>query len=64
MFTEKLSEKQAWLERLMLGLRQLKGVLVPEVLESLSDEEKKEFFNRIDELVSARLMTMRMNVLH
>lgn len=56
LFTEKLSEKQAWLERLMLGLRQLKGVLVPEVLESLSDEEKKEFFNRIDELVSARLM--------
>ncbi len=57
LFTETLSEKQAWLERLMLGLRQLKGVLVPEVLESLSDEEKKEFFNRIDELVSARLMT-------
>ena len=56
LFTEKLTEKQAWLERLMLGLRQIKGVLVPEVLESLSDEEKKEFFNRIDELVSARLM--------
>lgn len=57
LFTEKLSDKQAWLERLMLGLRQLKGVLVSEVLKSLSEEEKKEFFRRMDELVSARLLS-------
>lgn len=57
LFTEKLSDKQAWLERLMLGLRQLKGVLVAEVLKSLSEEEKKEFFMRIDELVTARLLS-------
>ncbi len=56
LFSETLTEKQAWLECLMLGLRQLKGVLVPEVLASLSNEEKKEFFNRLDELVAARLM--------
>ena len=57
LFAEKLTAKQVWLERLMLGLRQLKGVLVSEVLEPLSEKEKKEFFNRIDELVTVRLLS-------
>ena len=57
-FTEKLTDKQAWLEQLMLGLRQLKGVLIPEILKPLSDEEKKEFNNRVDELVAAKLLSV------
>lgn len=57
LFTEKLSDKQVWLECLMLGLRQLKGVSLLEMLEPLSDEEKKEFICQVNELVSSQLLT-------
>ena len=56
-FTETLSERQIWLEQVMLGLRQIRGMRVSDAHFALSDGEKKEFDRCIDELVAARLVT-------
>jgi oxygen-independent coproporphyrinogen III oxidase len=56
-FYEELSEKQAWLEVLMLGLRQSKGVLLKEILKSLSPAEREAFFKAAAELKNAQLLT-------
>ncbi|MBA3954123.1 radical SAM family heme chaperone HemW [Candidatus Dependentiae bacterium] len=41
-FYEQLTEKQAWLETLMLGLRQASGISVKHVMEHLSPEQQQE----------------------
>ncbi len=55
-FAETLTEKQVWLESLMLGLRQRKGLLINEIAQSLTEQEKEEFRKRTDELIEGQLV--------
>ena len=57
LFSEQLTEEQAWLERLMLGLRQRSGIVVAEILEPLSPQKKEEFSRKAQELLNARLVS-------
>ena len=54
--SERLTDKQVWLERLMLGLRQRRGIVVADILKPLSLKEKKEFSRKSQELLSAGLV--------
>jgi oxygen-independent coproporphyrinogen III oxidase len=54
--SEQLSEKQIWLEELMLGLRQIKGVLVDAILEPLDEKQQMELLKTVDSLCDAQLM--------
>ena len=56
-FSEELTEKQVWLEKVMLGLRQRKGLLIDDILEPLKEREKEEFWKRTDELVQAQRLS-------
>lgn len=58
-FAETLTEKQRWLEELMLGLRQVKGVLLDDVCKTLSIKEKQEFNRKKEELEAAQLIFCR-----
>jgi len=57
LFTERLTSKQVWLEQLMLGLRQRRGIVVADILEPLSPEKKEEFSKKAQELLSARFLS-------
>jgi len=54
--SERLTDKQIWLETLMLGLRQRGGVAIQELCASLDEYEKKELTKRIDELLAGGLL--------
>ena len=56
-FAEQLSDKQVWLERLMLGLRQRAGIMLDEVITDLSEKAKKEFALKTEQLIEAKLIT-------
>ncbi len=55
-FCEKLTDKQIWLEVLMLGLRQNRGVALSDVTASLSDKQKNQFDKTLDDLLQAKLL--------
>ncbi len=57
MFEEALTDKQEWLEQLMLGLRQRKGLHVATILEPLSTKKREEFSSRAEELLAACLVS-------
>lgn len=54
--SEQLCEQQIMLEKLMLGLRQAKGVLVDLYLEKLSDKQRDCFFTNVELLVQSGLV--------
>ncbi len=56
-FEEALTDKQIWLEQLMLGLRQRKGLQIATILEPLSTKKREEFSSKADELLAARLVS-------
>ncbi len=56
-FAEKLSDKQVWFERLMLGLCQLKGVWLEDIVAPLSIREREAFSKTTDELMLAQLVS-------
>lgn len=56
-FSEELTDKQVWLEVLMLGLRQTKGVLINAVLEPLDEKQKKKFCETLDIMRESKLIT-------
>ncbi len=56
LFHEELSAKQIWLEELMLGLRQIKGIQRSALTEPLSNKEKEEFYKRTEELMQGQLL--------
>lgn len=58
LFSEYLSDKQVWLEQLMLGLRQRRGIVIADILKPLSIQEKEEFSKKFQELLSARLVSV------
>ena len=55
-FVESLNDYQAWLERLMLGLRQIKGVAVDSVLSYLESSRAELFLQKVQELETANLI--------
>jgi oxygen-independent coproporphyrinogen-3 oxidase len=55
-FSETLTEKQQWLEELMLGLRQRKGLDVDDVCSALLPGEKEEFHKNVQMLEHERLL--------
>lgn len=57
LFTEQLTDKQVWLERLMLGLRQRRGIVIADILKPLSPQEKEEFSKKTQELLKGRLVS-------
>jgi coproporphyrinogen III oxidase-like Fe-S oxidoreductase len=54
--SELLTDKQIMLERLMLGLRQSKGMAVVDYLSSLSDIGRQHFYKNLDVLQQAHLV--------
>jgi len=54
--SEELSGQQIMLEKLMLGLRQSKGVLVDLYLENITEQQRVLFFQNIDLLVQSGLV--------
>jgi oxygen-independent coproporphyrinogen III oxidase len=58
-FSEELSDKQVWLEQLMLGLRQRSGVGIQGILQPLTDKEKEAFYTITNELSEAGLVKLQ-----
>lgn len=58
---EELSEESARLERIMLGLRRTKGVLISEAIEGLSEEKQKLFFSRLALLQEKNIVHIQEN---
>lgn len=57
-FSERLTSKQIWLEKLMLGLRQTAGVSLDLILPELTEAEKKQFESTIDVLAQEKLISL------
>lgn len=55
-FQETLTDTQAWLEMLMLGLRQIKGVKLDAITQPLKQEESERFLGVVQELLQAQLV--------
>lgn len=53
---ERISEESARLERIMLGLRQIKGVLISEAVQGLSLEKQELFFRRVEALEEKKIV--------
>lgn len=56
-FEEALTDDQVWLEQLMLGLRQRKGIDVATLLKPLSTKKREEFSSKAEQLIAARLVS-------
>lgn len=57
-FMEELDFKQSWLEKLMLGMRQSKGVLLSDLFEGLSKEKKENFIVQLNLLHEAKFVVI------
>ncbi len=55
-FAETLTDDQAWLEWLMLGLRQIKGIALDDVLTPLTSGGRELFMMRVQELVAVHMI--------
>lgn len=62
-FAEKLEIHQIWLEKLMLGIRQIKGVEINELIQNLNEEKKIKFLNKINDLQKQNLISFDGDVL-
>lgn len=62
-YRECLTEQQVWLEMVMLGLRQRKGVALKEIVQSFTDVRKKRFMELVDLLVNEGMVEVRDSVL-
>lgn len=56
---EVLSDQQALLELLMLGLRQRNGVDLHRVVYWLNEEQRSRFFNKLQDLIAAQLLNQK-----
>src|SRR5579863_32711 len=56
-FVETIAKKQIYAEKIMLGLRRVKGIIWHEVSSDLTEEEKVELLLRIDMLKQEKLIT-------
>jgi oxygen-independent coproporphyrinogen III oxidase len=55
-YKETLTDEQVRFEKVMLGLRKMKGVYIAEAIEGLTPEKKKEFFDRVQVLEENNLV--------
>lgn len=62
-FSETLGTEQAWLEKLMLGLRQRKGVNIQPLVNELTPQKQQVFLNEIKSLVAQDLLESDNNVI-
>lgn len=62
-FHETLNEKQAWLEKVMLGLRQTRGVHLHDLLIGLTDKEQDLFLSNIKVLSEHGMIRNRDGIL-
>lgn len=62
-FSERLNEKQVWLEKLMLGLRQTAGIDISTLLPELSDKEQRTFIKTTDLLVAEGMLSYQDSML-
>lgn len=60
-FSEELSKDQEWIEALMLGIRQIKGVSIDELQSFLSTQEKERFLEKVKSLQEADLLRQDRN---
>lgn len=56
-FYERLTDKQAWLETLMLGLRQASGISIKHVMEPLTYEQQQNMKVTVDCLFEQKLLS-------
>jgi oxygen-independent coproporphyrinogen-3 oxidase len=62
-FSETLTPEQAWLEKLMLGLRQRKGVRMQPLIDELTHENKQRFIASVDELIAQDLLEQELDMI-
>ena len=55
-FTEVITAEQEYAEKVMLGLRQIKGVMFDDIIKDLSEEQKQRLFFQIDLLQQEKLI--------
>lgn len=55
-FQERLTSQQIRLEKVMLGLRRMKGLLIDDVISDMNEDEKKRFLEKIAEFKGAKLI--------
>ncbi|MGC2310092.1 MAG: radical SAM family heme chaperone HemW [Candidatus Babeliaceae bacterium] len=55
-FHETLNVQQVWIEKLMLGLRQIKGVLLSDILEDIPPDNFEHFMGRVTTLYQKGLL--------
>jgi len=55
-FTEVITAEQEYAEKVMLGLRQIKGVIFDDIIKDLSEEQKQRLFFQIDLLRQEKLI--------
>ncbi len=60
--SEVLTEKQIMLERLMLGLRQSKGICVADYVASLSDAGQQHFYTNLEMVQKAQLVDFQKGI--
>lgn len=58
-FYENLNEEQIWLEKLMLGLRQIKGVFLKDIVDSLNKKQEEKFFQVAKDLCDSNLLLIK-----
>ena len=63
-FAEQLDSKQAWLEKLMLGMRRSKGVLLSDLTKYLTKAEVLRFNDQLNLLEKAQFLQIKDGSLH
>lgn len=63
-FAEQLDFKQAWLEKLMLGMRRSKGVLISDLIKCLTNEQIIRFNEQLNLLEKTQFLQIKNGRLH
>lgn len=58
-YKEKVTKDQARFETIMLGLRKMKGVVLAQAIEGLSEEKKEKFFENVSMLKEKELLEQK-----
>ena len=61
-FSENLTQEQIWVEKIMLGLRQLMGLELKYILEDIDNIKKENLLNKIDSLIKQDLLKIENGV--
>ena len=58
-FSEKLTQEQMWVERLMLGMRKISGMKLADMLDGLEQEKHDQFLNKLSFLEKEDLLLIQ-----